>query len=290
MRQRRKTLAALMLLSVVTAHAVVLRASADYVAVEHKRQTIYHSPQKPGFTSWVGAWLMPDGGLMTCFTQPTGPVEGRPRAPKEVREKLNWPPGLGPMHENYDMTGLDMRNIHLRSADAAKTWKQVSADLFKTCMNGVSGEAETALADGTVLRGVFGFYLPYNPEVPKTGYLQRSHDGTRTWGKPELMLDPKKYSTWPRRIRVLRDGRLIVLLGVARAPAGSYTRREFSKLVSRCWSSLLTRAKPGRARLPPFRTNSRAVGRRNSTRQSWPTAICCASTGERTMPSAGREY
>lgn len=220
-----------MLLSVVTAPAVVLPASADYVAVEHKRQTIYHSPQKPGFTSWVGAWIMPDGSLMTCFTQATGPVEGRPRAPKEVREKLNWPPGPGPMHENYDMTGLDMRNIHLRSADAGKTWKQVSADSFKTCMNGVSGEAETALADGTVLRGVFGFYLPYNPELPKTGYLQRSHDGTRTWGKPELMLDPKKYSTWPRRIRVLRDGRLVVLLGVARAPAGSYTRREFSKLV-----------------------------------------------------------
>ena len=59
------------------------------------------------------------------------------------------------------MTGLDLRNVHLRSTDAGKTWKQVSADAFKSCMNGVSGEAETALADGTVIRGVFGFYLPY---------------------------------------------------------------------------------------------------------------------------------
>jgi hypothetical protein len=129
------------------------------------------------------------------------------------------------------MTGLDLRNIHLRSDDAGKTWKAVSADQFKSCMNGVSGEAETALNDGSVIRGVFGFYLPYNPELPQTGFLQRSTDGTKTWGKPELFLDPKQYSTWPRRIRLLRDGRIVVLLGVVEAPAGSQTRAEFSKLV-----------------------------------------------------------
>lgn len=27
----------------------------EFTAVEHQRQTIYHSPQTPGFTSWVGA-------------------------------------------------------------------------------------------------------------------------------------------------------------------------------------------------------------------------------------------
>lgn len=200
----------------------------EFRAVEYRRQTIYHSPQKPGFTSWVGAWTMPDGSLMTCFTQATGPLKDRPRAPKDVQDRLTWPPPGAP---GYDMTGLDLKNVHLRSKDAGKTWKQVSADSFKSCMNGVTGEAETALADGTVIRGVFGFYLPYDPELPKTGYLQRSSDGTRTWGKPEVLLDPKKFSTWPRRIRVLRDGRLVVLLGVARVPAGKHTRSEFSKRV-----------------------------------------------------------
>jgi hypothetical protein len=201
----------------------------EFTAVEHQRQTIYHSPQKPGFTSWCGAWTMPDGSLMVSFTQATGPIDGRPQAPKDVQHKLTWPP---PGHPGYDMTGLDLRNVHLRSTDAGKTWKQVSADPFKSCMNGVSGEAEAALADGTVLRAVFGFYLPYNPELPQTGFLERSSDGTQTWGKPEVPLDPKKYSTWPRRIRLLRDGRLVVLLGVVEAPAGSQTRAEFSKLVA----------------------------------------------------------
>lgn len=142
-------------------------AEADeFTAAEHQRQTVYHSPQKPGFTSWVGAWVMPDGSVMTSFTQATGPLKNRRAAPKDVQEKMNWPPKGSP---GYDMTGLELKNVHLRSTDGGKTWKQSSADSFQSCMNGVTGEAEAALADGTILRGVFGFYLPYD-DVPKTTY------------------------------------------------------------------------------------------------------------------------
>ena len=200
----------------------------QFQAAEYARKTIYHSPQKPGYTCWVGAWTMPDGSLMTCFTQATGPVKGRPQAPDDVKHRLTWPPEGAP---GYDMTGLDLKNVHLRSSDAGKTWQQASADAFTSCMNGVSGEAETALADGTVLRGVWGFYLPYNPDVPQAGYLQRSPDGTRTWGKPEVLLDQGKYTAWPKRIRVLRDGRIIIVGGVAAVPANSRTRSEYSQLM-----------------------------------------------------------
>lgn len=200
----------------------------DFAAVEHQRHTIYHSPQSPGFTSWCGAWIMPDGDMMVCFTQATGPVEGRPQASPEIQHRLGWPPDG---HPDYDMTGLDLRNVHLRSKDAGGTWTQVSADAFVSCMNGVSGEAETGLPDGSVIRAVFGFYLPFNPELPQTGFLQRSADGTKTWGPPELPMDPKEYSTWPRRLRVLRDGRLVLLFGGVKAPAGSQTRTEYSRIV-----------------------------------------------------------
>lgn len=208
--------------------ALAPSANADeFSAVEHQRQTIYHSPQSPGYTCWVGAWTMQDGSLMVSFTQATGPVEGRPQAPKDVQARLNWPP---PGRPGYDMTGLDLRNVHLRSADSGKTWDQVSADAFKSCMNGVTGEAETALPDGTIVRGVFGYYLPYNPELPKTAYLERSTDGSKTWGKPEIPLDPKKYSAFPKRLRVLRDGRVILTGGIAYVPANSRNREEYSGL------------------------------------------------------------
>jgi hypothetical protein len=201
--------------------------AANFKAVEYVRRPIYHSPQTPGFTSWAGAWTMPDGSLMVCFTQATGPVKGRKRAPKDVQHKLSWPPAGRP---GYDMTGLDLRNVHLRSSDDGKTWQKVSADPFKSCMNGITGEAQTALADGTIIRGVWGYYLPYNPELPRTGYLQRSADGSKTWGKPEVLLDPAKFSAWPKRIRVLSDGRLIVLGGVAHVPANSRTRAKYNGL------------------------------------------------------------
>ena len=184
---------------------------------------LYHSPQTPGFTSWVALWKMPDGSLMMSFTQATGPIEGRLRAPKDVEIRLNNPvPGLS---VNYDMTGLDLSNVHLRSTDGGATWIKVSADHFTTTTNGAFGEAEMGFEDGTILRGLWGQYLPYNPDVLPTGCAQRSHDGTRTWGRPVPLIDPARYVTLPKRLRRLRDGRIILTGGVADfAPAGDRGR------------------------------------------------------------------
>jgi hypothetical protein len=77
----------------------------------------------------VGAWTMPDGSLMVAFTQATGPVERRAPAPAEFLRQLNWPPSED---RGFDMNGLDLRNVHLRSFDGGKSWKQVSADPFRT--------------------------------------------------------------------------------------------------------------------------------------------------------------
>lgn len=185
------------------------------------RRTIYHSPQTPGYTCWVGAWAMPDGSLMTCCTQATGPLEGRPRASNEVLDKLGRMPVKDPA--GYDFTGLDLHNVYLRSEDLGETWKQVSADSFHTPAGQMSqGGGQVALRDGTILRAVFGFHLPLNPELPKTGYLQRSTDGTKTWGKPEVLLDPARHTYRITRMRFLRDGRLIATGGLARGiPAGA---------------------------------------------------------------------
>ena len=208
--------------------------SDKFRIVEFSKRTIYHSPQTPGYTCWTAIWNMPDQSTMVSFTQATGPLKGRPKAPPEIRKRLNWPPtisgetsGTG---EAYDMTGLDLANVHLRSTDGGTTWKQVSADPFKSCMNYSAGEAETSLTDGTILRGVFGFYLPYD-DVPQTGFIQRSTDGSKTWGPPELVLDPKNYSYWPRRIRMLKDGRVIITGAMAEIPAASRTRKEYSGLL-----------------------------------------------------------
>lgn len=208
--------------------AVPIAMADEFAATDHQRRTIYHSPQTPGYTCWVGAWIMPDDSLMVSFTQATGPATGRARAPKDVQEKLGWPP---PEMPGYDMTGLDLCNVHLRSTDSGKSWQQVSADPFKSCMNGTTCEPEAALPDGSIMRAVWGHYLPYNPELPKTGYLQRSTDGSKTWSEPQVPLDPGQYTAWPKRIRVLRDGRVIVIGGIAHVPADSRNREAYCSIL-----------------------------------------------------------
>src|SRR5436309_1377862 len=54
-----------------------------------QRKTIYHSPQTPGYTCWVGAWQMPDKSLMVHFKQATGPLTGRPQAEADLLSRLN---------------------------------------------------------------------------------------------------------------------------------------------------------------------------------------------------------
>jgi hypothetical protein len=162
---------------------------------------------------------MPDKSMMVSLTQATGPLKDRPRTdPKTLAHFPGWPPNG---NANYDMNGLDLRNVYLQSKDADTTWKQVSADAFRSCMNHATGKAQLALPDGTIVRAVWGQYLPFD-DVPKTGYLQRSRDESKTWSPPETpLLDPKQFWTFPTRLRLLRDGRLIVTGGLMRLPAGT---------------------------------------------------------------------
>ena len=180
---------------------------------ELERTFVYHSPQYPGFTSWVGLWNMPDGSIMCSFIQATGPLVNRPKAPENIRKYLSWPPaGHG---DEYDMTGLDLRHVHLRSTDFARTWTLVSSIPFTSCMNGAPGEVEEVIPDesaefgGVILRGIWGPYLPYDNDLPENGFIERSTDGSRSWGPPEVIYDEKNTMFQLKRIRPLRDGRIL---------------------------------------------------------------------------------
>ena len=91
------------------------------------QEPVLVAPSTAGETRWghhqfPALSRMPDGSIMVCFTQATGPLECRPRAPKEVLHKLSWPPNGD---ARYDMTGLDLRNVHL---DARGSWEMTLAN------------------------------------------------------------------------------------------------------------------------------------------------------------------
>jgi hypothetical protein len=182
-------------------------------ASDVERLVAYHSPQTPGYTCWVSAWMTSDGGLRLAFHQATGPLTGRPLARKDVREALGWPPaGLS---VGYDMTGTMQQIITLDSRDGGTTWAQVAAEPFHTPMNGVVSGYWALRETDTVLRCVWGMYLPFY-DVPQTGYFQRSTDGGLTWGPPILLADPAKGIPIPKRIRQLRDGCVVGIGGYIR--------------------------------------------------------------------------
>lgn len=180
------------------------------------RKTIYHSPQTPGYTCWVGAWIMPDRSLMVAFDQATGPLEGRPRASKKIQEANPWIA----KEPQRDFTGLKLANVYLRSTDGGTTWDKVAEASFSGPIDRpVSSQSHIGLSDGSILRAVDGSQLPTTPDLPRRFYFQRSSDLGKRWGQPEIPPEPGRpveeflgdYGDAISRVRRLRDGQLCAI-------------------------------------------------------------------------------
>ncbi len=198
-------------------------------AEQFARKTIYHSPQTPGYTCWVGAWQMPDKSLMVSFKQATGPLKGRSHAPGELLDRLGRVGRFLRDDPQRDFTGLELANIYLRTTDGGATWGKVAESPFHGPIDRPVFEGtHVALSDGAILRAIDGSQLPLVPDLPRRIYFQRSHDLGKTWGRPEIPPEPRRpmndylgdYGDCISRVRRLRDGQLIAT-GVVR-PDGPF--------------------------------------------------------------------
>jgi hypothetical protein len=192
-----------------------------------QRKTIYHSPQTPGYTCWVGAWQMPDKSLMVHFKQATGPLVDRPHASAELLARLDRIGDALKKDPQRDFTGLRLANIYLRSTDGGASWQKTAEEAFPGPVDRpVFGGSHVALADGSILRAVDGSQLPLVRDLPRRIYFQRSSDLGTTWGSPEIAPEPRRpmgdylgdYGDCITRVRRLRNGNLLAT-GVVR-PAG----------------------------------------------------------------------
>lgn len=172
----------------------------EMAATDFTQKTIYHSPEKPGYTAWCTLWRGKNGHLRLAFQQVTGPVEN-------PQQRTNV-------------------TVLLESPDDAATWsvlREVPARKNLASTNGIytapadssfCGHGLAALPDGTLVTGLWA------GGGIDTGYIQRSEDDGRSWSPPIFLSNPQRYKTWPTVIRRLRDGRLILFAGVWEREAG----------------------------------------------------------------------
>lgn len=203
--------------------AAAQAAAGPFEAERYERTVVYHSPQTPGYTSWVGSTVMPGGEVVIGFTQATGPLDpnARARAPQQWTDMLGVT-GLIAQNANYDFWGLDLKAICRRSSDGGATWTTLRSDAYHAVYPAAyHGHTTFALPDGSLLRRVNGWDLIHDPSVPHTAYLQRLAPGATAWGAPQVLLNPSAYTYQLSRIRRLRDGRLIATGQVWTTPAGT---------------------------------------------------------------------
>jgi len=158
---------------------------------DYTQRTIYHSPETPGYTSWVGLWLASDGRLQCSFVQKTGPRD-RPVESVPV----------------------------LESSDGGLKWTRVDGDVPRG-----GGRGMVVLKDRTLVAPRWA------SDPNDAGYVQRSSDGGRTWGPPIYFLSPTEYRTWPSIIRSLRDGRLVMMAGVWKRGEGNVPNPRMTKMM-----------------------------------------------------------
>ncbi|MSO21713.1 MAG: exo-alpha-sialidase [Acidobacteria bacterium] len=191
---------------------------------EYIEKVIYHSPEKPGYTSWVGLAQLPDGKFRCDFAQMTGPKD-KPLVSVPVLESRN----------------------------GGDTWRKVSDDvLLDPSVSGIvlvftppqgiilARMRSAILRDGTLIR------LGWTADPNGSGYLQRSADSGKTWGEKIFVVSPKQYRTWPALIRQLRDGRLVLMAGAWKRGDGDSPTRRMTKMIflssdgGKTWSAPIT--------------------------------------------------
>jgi hypothetical protein len=160
-------------------------------ATDFAEKMIYHSPEKPGYTSWVGLWQMPGGRLQCSFEQRTGPKD-RPVSTTVV----------------------------LESKDQGQTWARVAGDIPRG-----GGRGMAVLKDGTLV------CPRWAGDPNAAGCVERSTDGGKTWPERVYFLPAKEYRAWPTIIRPLRDGRLVLMAGVWRRGDGSVPNPRMTKMM-----------------------------------------------------------
>jgi hypothetical protein len=169
-------------------------------AIEFDEKVVYHSPERPGFAAWVQLWPeRTPGELSIKFLERRRPKPGAsPPPPLDVHqyEAIGLP-------IKYDFRDLVTEVVYLRSTDGAATWKETGrtteTELHRSSNSGCFSPVR--VPDGRLLSLSWG--MP--------GCVRESSDDGISWRIVRELMDPAHFDVAPFQIRLLSDGRTLVI-------------------------------------------------------------------------------
>jgi hypothetical protein len=171
-------------------------------ATGFESRPVYHSSQKPGYACWVSFFPGERGHWYLTCEEVTRPAKPYPKMSDRRFYEFGLPTG-------YDKAPLQMEIVMLESRDTMKSWKVISREPVRFQHSaGSFGQARTR--DGRFLRFVWNCYALGDKPNPGD-ILRTSSDGGRTWRKEPEFHDAR-FSSYPHRLRTLRDGTLVLAL------------------------------------------------------------------------------
>jgi len=174
-------------------------------AVHFESREVYRSRQHPGYTSWVSFFPGERGQWYLTCEEVTRPDPPLPQCTRRQFYAMGLPNG-------YDKSPYRMEMVLLESTDGLQNWQVIAHTPCRFQHSaGSFGQARTA--DGRFLRFVWSCYSLDESLQANEIFFTSADDGL-TWVKQSPFHDAH-FSSYPHRLRTLRDGTLVLCLPLA---------------------------------------------------------------------------
>ena len=181
-----------------------MSASPAVRATDFESRRVYQSSQRPSYTSWVSFFPGERGQWYLTCEEVTRPEEPLPQCSREDWFRMCLPRG-------YDKSQYRMEMVILESRDDMRTWKVISREPCRFQHSAGTYANQIRTRDGRFLRFVWAAYS-LEPGTRPNEIFYESADNGRTWAKMPDFVDPDHFDHHPNRLRMLRDGTLVLCI------------------------------------------------------------------------------
>ncbi|MEX1231195.1 MAG: sialidase family protein [Planctomycetaceae bacterium] len=182
-----------------------LAAEPPVEAIDFKSQLVFRSEREPHYAAWASFFPGERGQWYIGCEVVSRPDEPLPQGSPDVWYGMALPNG-------YDKSQYLMEAVLLESADDMQSWNVISREPYRH-HHSVHQFGSARTRDGKFLRFNWACYS-LDPETKTNEILRISDDNGETWHAAPPFV-PDRFAYYPHRLRMLRDGTLVLCMPMA---------------------------------------------------------------------------